>query len=119
MATYSLPSYKWIHNLCVPLPLGMHTNLYPLRSQQMSSTPASYRPPGTSPWLKILRFQEGLAKAAGSIWLPNRYAARASRYATPAQRVAFIALLIDEWTIIIMSGTCQLSSVHSPCLVYI
>ena len=43
------------------------------------------------------------------------YAARACRYAaTSAQRVAFISLLIGEWKIIILTGTCQLSSVASP-----
>ena len=50
------------------------------------------------------------------------YAARASRYAsTSPQRVAFISLLIGEWKIIILTSTCQLSSVASPtsCLYFI
>ena len=82
---------------------------------------ASRRPSGTSLSPPIFHTLDVLAKAVGGIYLllllrlPTVYAARASRYsATPAQRIAFISLLIGEWKII---GACQLLSVApSVCL---
>ena len=89
--------------------------------QQTSSMPASDFLASTSLSPSIFQALDILDKAVRSIYLflllrlPIVYAARASRYAaTSAQRIAFISLLIGEWKVIILSGTCQLSSVASP-----
>ena len=95
----------------------MHTNPYhPPHTAILH--PPSRCPPRTSLLPSVFKV---IAKAVGGTYLfllmrlPAVYAARASRYAaTSAQRVAFISLLIGEWKVVILTSTCQLSSVISP-----